>query len=405
MMVACALVPRFGLIAACGERRELLGEPAALAPEPGGEQAVGVASGAAEAHGVHTGMRLGEALARCPDLTLVPPNPGRAAALWEQVLRGLEEAGAAVESERAGEAFFRTEGLHGIHGGLRGTLAVARRTIEMPARIAAAPNRFAAFAAATARRPRGGRTRREVIVSAADLRDFLAPLPVEILVTRLGRDERAARDLVDSLQRLGIGELAALAALSSDAVADRFGPLGLRALRLARGEDEPLRPRTSHQELSETLELPEAAAGQQLERALELLVDRLLAAPRRRGLTLRKLRLEAALAGGGSWGSEVALRRPSASTEVLRLALSPKLGGLPGPVESLRLRATSLGPGGGDQLELSRRPEERRRQRLSEAVRQVRAAAGSEALLKVLEVDAGSRVPERWTMLTPFPEA
>jgi hypothetical protein len=90
---------------------------------------------------------------------------------------------------------------------------------------------------------------------------------------------------------------------------------------------------------------------------------------------------------------------------VLRLALSPKLDGLPGPVDSLRLRATSLGPRAGDQLELSRRPEERRRQRLSEAVRQVRAAAGSEALLKVLEVDAGSRVPERWTMLTPFPEA
>jgi hypothetical protein len=35
----------------------------------------------------------------------------------------------------------------------------------------------------------------------------------------------------------------------------------------------------------------------------------------------------------------------------------------------------------------------------------VRAAQGTEALLKILPVDSGSRVPERWTMLTPYPEA
>ena len=49
MMVVCVLIPRFALIAACGERRELLGSPAALAPEPGGRQMVGDVSGAAEA--------------------------------------------------------------------------------------------------------------------------------------------------------------------------------------------------------------------------------------------------------------------------------------------------------------------------------------------------------------------
>src|SRR4051794_23470756 len=283
MTVACVLVPRFALIAACGERRELLREPAALAPAPGGEQSVGEVSGAAEAHGVRMGMRLGEALSRCPNLALVPPDPGRAAALWEKVLRGLEGAGAEVESERAGEAFFRTDGLRGLHGGLTGTLAAARRTAAMPARIAAAPTRFAAYAAACSARPRA---RREIVVPASELRDFLAPLPVSTLTPRLGRDERAARDLVESLERLGIGELGALAALSSAAVADRFGPLGLRALRLARGAEEPLRPRERHEEVAETLELPEAIAGQQLDRALELLVDRLLAVPRRRGMTV-----------------------------------------------------------------------------------------------------------------------
>ncbi|MDQ6836487.1 MAG: DNA polymerase Y family protein, partial [Actinomycetota bacterium] len=73
-MIICVLVPRLALTTAVGERRELLQAPAALAPEPGGAQKVGEVSPAAEAFGVHPGLALGEALARCPRLTLVPPD-------------------------------------------------------------------------------------------------------------------------------------------------------------------------------------------------------------------------------------------------------------------------------------------------------------------------------------------
>ncbi len=403
MVVACVLVPRFSLIAACGERGELLREPAALAPEPGANLSVGDVSGAAEAHGVRAGMRLGEALSRCPELLLVPADPSRAAERWEKALRALEGIGAAVESQRPGEAFFRADGLRGLHDSLTGTLAVARRAVAMPARVAAAPNRFAAYAAATTARSRS-RGGREVVVGASELRAFLAPLPVATLAPRLGCEERQALDLVATLERLGIAELGALAALSAAAIADRFGQLGLRARRLALGEDDPPHPRPPGEEIAESLELPEAAGGGQLERALELLVDRLLANPARRERTVRALALEARLTGGGSWSAKAVLRSPSASAKVLRLVLAPKLGALPGPAETLRLCAQSLGPNGGDQLELSRRGEEQRRQRLAEALRQARAAAGAGALLKVLEVDPESRVPERRAMLTPFPE-
>jgi protein ImuB len=414
MEVICALVPRFTLIAAAGDRRELLREPAALAPEPGAKQALGEVSGAAEAHGVCAGMALGEALSRCPSLVLVPPDPGFAAETWEGALRRLEGIGAGVESERAGEVFLRADGLRGIHGGLQGTLTATRRAVAMPVRVAAAPTRFAAYAAALrarGRRRRGaGRTgapsqRREPVVSAAGLTEFLSPLPISILATRLGPDERAGRRLVAALERLGLDDLGALAALRPAEVADRFGPIGLRALALARGRDDPPRPRGPHEALAEALELPEATAGEQLERALGLLVDRLLASPLRRSRTVRSLRLGAQMAAGGSWSAEAALRSPSASAEVLRLALAPKLGELPGPVAALTLSAPALGPAATSQLELSRRSREQRRQRLGEAVRQVRAAAGAGALLKVLEVDGSSRVPERWTMLTPFPDS
>jgi protein ImuB len=320
------------------------------------------------------------------------------------MVRRLEALGAAVESERAGEAFFAVDGLRGLYGGdSAGVIAAARgaaaghqegEPAEASIRIGAAPNRFAAFAAAWK-----GRT-----VPQRRLHVFRAPLPVSILRLRLEAPGKEVEELVTTLERLGIDSLQGLSRLSADRVADRFGPLGLRARRLARGEDEPLRPRTPHEELAEQIELPEGTAGSQLERAVELLVDRLLAAPQRRGRTLLGLRFGALLSAGGSWSVEQGLGRPTASARTLRSLLVPRLRGLPGPATALRLRALGLGPPAVDQIELAVGGEEPRRRRLGAAVREVRAAQGAEALLKILPVDSASRVPERWALLTPFPE-
>jgi hypothetical protein len=88
----------------------------------------------------------------------------------------------------------------------------------------------------------------------------------------------------------------------------------------------------------------------------------------------------------------------------LRNVLVPRLEELPGPATALRLRALGFGPPARDQLALSFGGSEPRRRRLGAAVREVRAVQGAEALLKILPVDSSSRVPERWGLLTPFPE-
>ncbi len=90
---------------------------------------VGEVSLAAEAFGVHPGMRLGEALARCPRLTLVPPDPGGVADGWERVLVRLESIGAAVEPERPGLACSEARGLLRLYGGIEGVLKAARRAL------------------------------------------------------------------------------------------------------------------------------------------------------------------------------------------------------------------------------------------------------------------------------------
>jgi nucleotidyltransferase/DNA polymerase involved in DNA repair len=426
-MIVCALYPRFELLAALGDRRALLSEPAALAPEAGREQVVGEVSAAAEAYGIVRGMRLGEAMSRCPALRLVAPDPEGVRSLWGAVLDRLEGIGAEVESDHAGAAFFGAAGLHGIHGGdLTGVLAAARRALGAGARFGVAPSRFASHAAALRARPRrrgatrprsgGGAPARPlpgggrlasgsfapgaVVVEAAAARDFLAPLPVALLRTR-----PELQALPEVLERLGIRTLGELAALPSRAVAERFGHPGLLALDLSRGRDTPLDPRRPFEPVVERLDLPEAASGQQLERALELLIARVLARRERRGRSLRGLAVSARFIAGGTWRTAVTLRHASADPPRIRLALAQKLAELPAPSESLALEVEAFGPPAHDQGRLLDEADTVRRARLGEAVRQARQAAGADAALRVLDVDPDSRIPERRAVLAPFPDA
>jgi protein ImuB len=394
-MIVCVLFPRFQLTVAAANRAEMLQAPVALGPEPGGVQQVGEVSLAAEAFGVHPAMRLGEALSRCPRLTLIPPDPAGVADAWERLLVRLESIGASVEPERAGLVCFDARGLLRLHGGIGGVIATARRALKVPARFGVAPSRFAAVAAATR-----ARIRRPVIVAGGreQARAFLDPLPVALL-----RARSALAELPEALERLGIGTLGELTALPATALADRFGSAGLLAHELASGGDGTLRPRPPSELVRESLELPEAASGSQLERALELMIDRLLARRERRGRTLRAVVLSALLVEqGGTWRERVVFREALADPVRMRLALAPRLALMPAPAEKFRLAVERFGPPASDQHALLEDPAVARAARLREAVRQARASAGPDAALRVLEVDPDSRLPERRAVLAPF---
>jgi protein ImuB len=394
-MIVCALLPRFALTVAVGGRAALAAGAVALAPELGREQLIGEASAAAEAYGVHAGLRLGEALARCPTLRLVAPDPAGVSDAWDRVLTALEGIGAAVESERPGAAWFEARGLRNLHGGsLEGVLRATRRALGAPARLGAAPARFAALAAASQARAR----RAEVApAGGAALAAYLAPLPVSLL----GAREETSR-LPELLERFGVRTLGELAALPRAALADRFGAAGVLAHDLARGRDTPLAPRTPGERLEEALELPESASGVQLERALGLLIDRLLARRERRGRTLRAVVLSAVLVEGGTWRTQVTFREALADPRRMRLVLTQRLAELPAPADVLRLRAEGLGPPTGEQRSLLAEPAAVRAARLREAVRQARTVAGPDAALRIIPVDPDSRVPERRLALAPW---
>jgi protein ImuB len=406
-MIVAVLLSRFELVIAAGGREALARGPAALAPESGREQRVGEASSSAEAFGIHKGMRLGEALARCPSLALIPPDPIGVADAWEKVLARLESVGAAVESEAPGLAFFDASSLARLHGGggdpaaalrargstqppwLAGVVSAVRTALRLPARIGAGPSRFCALAGAVKARSR----RVEVVDGARGL----ASEPVTLL-----RRRPEVEPMVEPLIRLGVTTLGQLAALGRPTVAERFGRAGELAHDLACGKDAELRPRVPGEVLEEVLELPESASGVQLERALVLLVDQLLARRERRGRRLRAVVLGARLVEGGTWRERVVFREPLADSARMRLALGQKLVLLPAPAESLRLTVERFGPSGAGAHALFDDGSAARTTRMREAIRQARAVAGPEAALRVLTVDPDSRVPERQAVLAPY---
>jgi protein ImuB len=391
-MIVCVHLPRFELVAAIGGSQELAGRAVAIAPSGAGARSVGEVSGRAQAQGVRAGMGLGEALARCPKLELMPGDPVRVAQAWERTARALEGIGAELELARPGVAYFDAAGLVGLHGGAEGVIAVARDALERPPRIGVGPTRFCSLAAALE-----ARSRRARVIGEREAKRYLAAQPVGILSYRA-----LTAAIVPSLGRLGLLTLGAVAKLSAADVADRFGEPGTMARRLALGHDTPLRTRRVEDRLAESMALGESNSGQALERTLGVLVDRLLARGERRGRTIRSVTLSARLVERGTWREQVVFRQAISDGQRIRLALSQRLVLLPAPAVALQLAVEEFGPAEGEQGTLLDGERTARLVRLRDAVSQVRALAGAHAALRALPVEERSRVPERRYVFTPW---
>lgn len=391
-MIACLVIPGFELRAALRSRPRLALAPVALAPQPGREPLLGPVTAAAEAVGVRAGMRLGEALATCPELVLVEQDPAAVEREWEGVLRRLEDAGFAVETVDPGVVVFETGGVERLYGGVEAALVKALASVgsAWDPRAGAGQRRFVALAAASVARPG-----QAVIVEGKEEQGFLEPLPLSLLPLPSNR--------YAELEGLGVRRLGELASLPGGAVEERLGPEGKRAWSLARGgERHRVRGRSPAAELAEALSFPEAVANElTLRRAFGVLLDRLLARPERAGRPLRKVAVSAKLVGGGSWRRTATLREATAERGRLRAALGPKLLELPAPVTELRLEVVELADHAGNQLALVPPVGAELDGRLREGLRQVRASTGTRSVCTVVEVAPWSRIPEARALVVP----
>jgi protein ImuB len=390
-------IPRFSLLIALLRARRPLDAPVALGPEPGAPQVVGESTAVAEAQGVEPGLRVGEALARCPSLELVVPDPAAVAEEAEVVICRLEELGATVEPGPPGQVCFSADGLLRLHGGLEPLLRRTRAALPVGAggRVGTGPGRFVAIEAARSSTPD-----RPLVLDGGEVSEFLAPLPI----SRLVDDADVSPDLVSTLKDLGITTLGRLAELPVRSVGARLGPAGHRAHQLARGTDDlPLIPRTPPAPLEQRFHFPEpVGARPALRAAARLLLGEVAASARARGRAIRALELRARLEEGGSWSRALTLRDATADPKRLETAALPSLDEVEGSVEELRLRVDASGSLAGHQLAAIRTEDEERSRRAGEAIRQVRTALGDEVILRAVEVEPWSRLPERRWALVPY---
>lgn len=229
------------------------------------------ASAAARAEGVRAGLREREAQQRCPGIELHPYDPEIDTRLFEPVLAAIEETVPAVEPIRPGLCAIRARGPARYYGSEAAAgvalLAVLRERGLTEARIGIADGRFAAEQAARGEPiPRGDSPADSFsgdspastdtdpalrLVPAGSAPAFLAPLPVA---------RATGAELSDVLHGLGIRTLGALAALPAAVVAERFGPAGAAAHRLASATDgegraaEEVRPRSRARDLEVSLD-------------------------------------------------------------------------------------------------------------------------------------------------------
>ncbi|MFO0581016.1 MAG: DNA polymerase Y family protein [Anaeromyxobacter sp.] len=383
---------------------------------------------AARAAGVRPGQTPAEALSACGRLEGVPLD----AAADLAALRALAETvlllAPAVELSAPDVLLLDASAAHLLAPAGAGPEA-AERTLAARALAAAAEMGYQARAAvasgrapamALARHGRGfapvdgaqarpGQQERArgtwLRVPPGDVARALAGLPLESL--GLGPA------VVGRLRALGVADAGALVRLPPGSLAHRFGPEGVRAARLARGEDGgPLVPYAPETLPEEGLELEgPAESAEPLLFGLKRLADRVAARLAGRGLGATRLRVTLKLDPRGEERLLVPLAQPSASAArwlapVKELVFSLRL---PGAVVALRLAALEVAALPTEQLAFGDRPEAL--QALEIVLARLATRLGDGALFAAEPVEryrpegAYQAVPFRTAPGTPKPKA
>ena len=356
---------------------------------------------AARADGVRRGLRRREAQARCAQITLLPVDPDRDARAFAPVVAAVGAAVPAVEVLRPGLLAVPAHRAVRVLGGedrVAEPLIDAAAGAGAEAQIGIADELTTAVLAA-----RAGR-----IVPPGRGRDFVAPVPLRVLVDEpalLGAD---GAETIGLLHRLGVRTLGDLAALPRADLASRFGQTAVTAHRWARDEPgravapgPPAAERAVTMHCDPPIDRVDAAAfaGRRLAERLH----RELAAA---GLACTRLRVRARTAGGREDERVWRCVQPlTAHTTVERVRwqldgwLSARGDDRPdGPIVELALEPVETVDAGAIAAGVWEDRAEQR-ERAHRAVARVQSLLGGDAVLAVAAV--GGRGPAqrlaRWT--------
>src|SRR5271165_5600318 len=232
MPFACFSVPNFSMAAALRAEPELQARPVAiLEGKPPLEKIIAV-NEKAGASGNTAGIPKAQG-ELCTELALRSRSPLQESSAHAALLDCAQSFSPCVEDSAPDTVFLDLAGMESLLGSLpeiSRAISTRAAALGLQANVAVASNPDAALVAA---RGFPGIT----LLTAGKEAAHLGPLPVEVLFAdRLEGDQRKEADrLLETLDRWGIRNLRALAALPQISLSERLGQQGLRLQQLARG--------------------------------------------------------------------------------------------------------------------------------------------------------------------------
>lgn len=181
--------------------------------------------------GVRSAMPMFKALALCPEAVVIPPRMAHYAAVSREIRARMLALTPLVEPLSLDEAFLDLSGTERLHGAPPAQLMVRlqagiERELGLTVSIGLSHNKFLAKIASDLDKPRGF-----AVIGRAETLDFLGPKPIA-LIWGVGPASLKA------LAADGLHSIADLRGRDRKALIQRFGALGDRLWRLARGEDD-----------------------------------------------------------------------------------------------------------------------------------------------------------------------
>jgi protein ImuB len=236
MPFACIYVPNFPVAAAFRAEPELKPHPVAiLEGKPPLEKIIAI-NETARHLGIAPGMSKSQA-ELCPELALRTRSPLQESAAHSALLDCAQSFSPCVEDAACDTTLLDLLGMESLFGSLS---EISRAIYDRATALGLDANVATAFNAETAMLAARGIPGITVIPHGKEA-ERLGPLPVEVLFAdrlegQLESDERKdAERLLETLNRWGIRNLCALAALPEVALSERLGQEGLRLQQFARG--------------------------------------------------------------------------------------------------------------------------------------------------------------------------
>jgi DNA polymerase-4 len=185
----------------------------------------------ARLYGVRSAMPMFKALDACPDAVVIRPDMAKYREVGREVRAEMRRLTPLVEPLSIDEAFLDLGGTEALHSAcpaqlLAGLAKRVETALGITVSMGLSDNKFLAKIASDLDKPRGF-----AVLSRNEAPAFLADKPVSLLWgVGAAMQRRLARD--------GVTLIGQLAELGQHELASRYGRLGARIARLARGEDD-----------------------------------------------------------------------------------------------------------------------------------------------------------------------